>query len=94
MYFPVHVHTGNFVDNDPRKAAKQIWESDMYDILTNMHTAAGTFYYRIDYKGDSEFSRKLASELDQISEGTLIHLLNMKSRLNLYQIKRADFFAA
>lgn len=73
MYFPVHVHTGNFVDNDPRKAAKQIWESDMYDILTNMHTAAGTFYYRIDYKGDSEFSRKLASELDQISEGTLIN---------------------
>ena len=45
----------------------------MYDILTNMHTAAGTFYYRIDYKGDSEFSRKLASELDQISEGTLIN---------------------
>lgn len=71
MYFPIH--TGGFVDNTPRKAAKQIWGSDIYDILTCMHTAAGTFYYRIDYKGDSEFSKKLASELDQLSAGALIN---------------------
>ena len=84
MYFPVHVHTGNFVDNDPRKAAKQICTQQRAHSITEL-----------TIKVTVNFQESLLLNLIRFrKEHLLTHLLNMKSRLNLYRIKRADFLAA
>ena len=77
MLFPVH--TEGMVSAKPREAAKQLWNSDLYKIIEDMHVQPGPFYYRIECKSHmeldkrSDFSKKLAAELDMLSGGMLIN---------------------
>lgn len=71
MYFPIH--TAQLLAQEPRKAASQLWESDLYDILSHMHVERGPFYYRLESNADSTYLSKLAGALDQLSGGKLIN---------------------
>lgn len=74
MCFPVH--TDGFLVQDAREAAKQLWKSDIYDILSRMHKESGPFYYRIESTADGEYQSRLAKALDQLAAGKLINSPN------------------
>ncbi len=71
IYFPVH--TDKFVVADARKGARQIWESDLMTILNKIHKGGAPYYYRIDCQSTTDFPKKIAAALDQISGGELIN---------------------
>lgn len=91
IYFPVH--TDKFVSADARKGAQQIFESDIFVILNSLHTEGEPFYYRIDCQSSSEYPKKLAAALDQISAGKLINSpSNYEIEIKLIQNKEGTFF--
>lgn len=77
MLFPIH--TGGLLSADPIEIAGRLWESDLYQILTNLHEERGEFYFRIQCKSQmtlevrSMFSKKLSAELEHISGGKLVN---------------------
>lgn len=77
MLFPVH--TKGLVSSNPREAAKQLWDSDLLDILNNMHLQKAPFYYRLEIKSPleldkrSSFSKKFSAELDMLSGGAFVN---------------------
>ena len=78
MLFPIH--TGGLLDSNPRKAAEQLWKSDLYKLLTDLHKEPAPFYYRIECRSSmeldkrSDFARKIADTLDKLSKGKLVLL--------------------
>jgi len=77
MVFRLNV-TG-FLKAEPVSAAKAIWESDIMTVLDNLHKESGNYYFRIECKNAmpleerSTFTRKMASELENLSHGRLIN---------------------
>ena len=74
MYFMIH--TDGFLSSDAREAAKQLWDSDMHDILLRMHEESDPFYYRIESTADGEYQGKIARALDQLAGGKMINSPN------------------
>jgi predicted RNA methylase len=77
MVFPLPLD-GYLTDN-PVEAAKAIWESDVMSLLNGLHKEAGEYYFRIECKSAMDlekrsiFTRKLATELEDLSKGQLIN---------------------
>lgn len=77
MLFPVH--TKGLLPAEPVQIAKELWESDLYQILTQLHKEGGEFYFRIECKSQmtleerSMFSKKLSAELERVSGGKLVN---------------------
>lgn len=74
MYFMLH--TDGFLSSDAREAAKQLWNSDMHDILLRMHEESDPFYYRIESTADGEYQGRVARTLDQLAGGKMINSPN------------------
>ena len=77
MVFPLDIE--GFLPADPVEAAKAIWESDVLELLDNLHKEKGHYYFRIECKNAmtleerSAFTRKMANELEMLSKGQLIN---------------------
>ena len=99
MLFPIH--TSELLDTNPRKAAQQLWESDLYELLKKIHNEAGTFYYRIECRSSmdldkrSDFSKKLGASLDALSGGMLVNSASdYEVEIRLIANREGRFFAA
>ncbi len=99
VLFPIH--TGGLLDSNPRKAAEELWKSDLYKLLTDMHMEPAPFYYRIECRSSmdldkrSDFSKKLASALDALSGGMLVNSASdYEVELRLIANREGKFFAA
>ena len=97
MVFPLNLK--GFVSADPVKAAQMIWESDVIGLLDNLHKEKGQYYFRIEVKSAmdletrSNFTRKLASELESLSKGELINSTSdYEVELRLIANKEGTFF--
>lgn len=97
MVFPLNIQ--GFLPAEPLKCAKAIWESDVMDILKGLHRENGSFYFRIECKSAmtleerSNFTRKLATELESFSKGELINSTSdYEVELRLIANKDGEFF--
>ena len=69
----------NMLPGVPAKGAELLWSSGLYQLLCDLHTEGGTFYYRLEVKDQmdlekrSEFARKFTAALDQCSRGKLVN---------------------
>lgn len=97
MVFPLQLE--GFISNEPVEAAKQIWESDVLGLLDSLHKEKGEYYFRIECKGAMEldersgFTKKLASELEELSKGQLINSTSdYEVELRLIANKDGGFF--
>lgn len=77
MVFPLELE--GFLPAEPIEAAKRIWEADMLGLLNHLHKEEGGYYFRIECKNAmsleerSAFTKKMASELENLSKGQLIN---------------------
>lgn len=99
MVFPLKME--GFISGDPVEAAKQIWESDVLGLLDSLHKEKGEYYFRIECKGAMEldersgFTKKLASALEELSQGQLINSTSdYEVELRLIANKDGGFFPA
>ncbi len=97
MVFPLDIQ--GFLPAEATACAKAIWESNMMTILHELHTEAGSFYFRIDCKSAmtleerSTFTKKLATELESLSKGMLINsTCDYEVELRLIANKDGEFF--
>ena len=67
------------VTKDPQEAAKALFDGGLLDFLLTRHTGYPPFYFRIEVKSKMEldkrstFTKKLASELERISNRQLVN---------------------
>ena len=77
MVFPLERE--GFLPADAKKAAQGIMEGNVLDLLDSLHKEGGEYYFRIEVKSAmdlearSSFTRKLATELEDLSKGRLIN---------------------
>lgn len=77
MVFPLK--KAGLLAADPIEAAKGIWQSDILGLLDSLHKEKGGYYFRIELKNAmgleerSNFTRKMAAELESLSKGQLIN---------------------
>lgn len=97
MVFPLDIR--GFLPADPIAGAKAIWESNIMEILNNLHKEAGSFYFRIECKSAmtleerSAFTRRMASEIERLSKGALINSTgDYEVELRLIANKEGEFF--
>lgn len=97
MVFPLSME--GYLSDQPVEAAKKIWESDIMDLLNNLHKETGEYYFRIECKSSmdlekrSAFTRKLAAELERLSKGQLINSTSdYEVELRLIANKEGLFF--
>lgn len=68
LLFPISV-TGR-IEKNAQSAAKQLWNSNLYEFLTECHKGSDAFAFRMEVKGREpqiEFVKKLSSALEQVS---------------------------
>lgn len=97
MVFPLSLD--GFVSDEPVEAARQIWEAGVLELLDSMHKEKGGYYFRIECKSAmgleerSGFTKKLASELESLSNGQLINSTSdYEVELRLIANKDGGFF--
>ncbi len=64
------------LSEQPKEAAKQLWESGMFAFLQECHKEAAPFYFRLEVKAQkpqTEYAKKLAMALEQYSAYQLIN---------------------
>ncbi len=95
--FPVHIN--GLLPNQPLDAAKELWKSDLYTILTSLHKEAGPFYFRVECKSArtleqrSDFSKKFSVELERCSGGQLVNsTTDYEIEIRLIASKEGTFF--
>ncbi len=77
MVFPLQME--GFLPADAKMAAQGIMNANIVGILDSLHKEGGEYYFRIEVKSPmdlearSTFTRKLASELEDLSKGRLIN---------------------
>ncbi|MCC8168647.1 MAG: methyltransferase [Clostridiales bacterium] len=83
----------------PREAARQLAESNLYKLLSYLHREAGTFYYRLDLQRDMPtedkgvFLRTLSAELEKCSEGRLVNSpSNYEVEIRLIPVREGRYF--
>ncbi|MBQ8040796.1 MAG: methyltransferase, partial [Lachnospiraceae bacterium] len=85
--------------SDPQKAAEEIWENGILELLKELHKEDGSFYYRIECKSSMEleersvFTKRLGAQLDRLSDGMLINSAgDYEIELRLIANKDGEFF--
>ena len=77
MVFPLQME--GYLPENPVEAAKKVWESGIIETLNGVHVEKTPYYFRIECKSTmdlekrSAFTRKLATELENLSKGQLIN---------------------
>lgn len=77
LLFPIH-GKGD-LHREPEAAAADIWQSDLWDFLTECHKEESPFYFRLELKTKmdlaerSSYARKFSAELERISNRRLIN---------------------
>lgn len=77
LLFPIHGK--GELHRKPEEAAADIWQSDLWDFLTECHKEETPFYFRLELKTKmdlaekSSYARKFASELERISNRRLLN---------------------
>lgn len=97
MVFPLNIQ--GFLPANPIDCARAIWESNIMEVLNNLHKENGSYYFRIECKSTmlleerSNFTRKLATELESLSKGELINSTSdYEVELRLIANKEGEFF--
>lgn len=97
MLFPLAVE--GYLPEEPVQAANRIWESNIMELLHNLHKEDGEFYFRIECKSSmdlekrSAFTKKLATELETLSKGQFINSTSdYEVELRLIANKEGKFF--
>ncbi|MBQ8627355.1 MAG: methyltransferase [Agathobacter sp.] len=97
MAFQMNIQ--GFLPANPIACAKAIWESNIMEVLNNLHKEKGSYYFRIECKSSmlleerSNFTRKLATELESLSKGELINSTSdYEVELRLIANKEGEFF--
>ena len=97
LVFPLEIE--GYLSDDPVEAAKKLWDSGILSLLDNLHKEKGEYYFRIECKSAmdlekrSAFTRKLAAELEGVSQGQLINSTSdYEVELRLIANKEGLFF--
>ena len=97
LVFPLEVD--GYLSDNPMEAAAKIWNSGVLTLLDNLHKEQGEYYFRIECKSAmdlekrSMFTRKLATELENLSNGQLINSTSdYEVELRLIANKEGLFF--
>lgn len=97
MVFPLQ--TKGFLQPDAQKAAKEILDGDILEILDSLHKEGGEYYFRIEVKSPmdletrSVFTKKMAAELEYLSKGRLINSIgDYEVEIRLIANKEGAFF--
>lgn len=97
LLFPIH--TKELLSANPADAARELWESDLFFLLSQLHIEDGAFYFRVECKSTmtleerSMFSRRLAYELERLSGGRMINSTSdYEIELRLIANKEGKFF--
>ena len=70
------IHTESRLNDRADAAAKLLWESDPYKVLTECHKGDAPFYFRLEVKGRenrTEFVKKLGIALEKVSGWKLMN---------------------
>ena len=70
------IHTESRLNDRADAAAKLLWESDLYKVLTECHKGDAPFYFRLEVKGRenrTEFVKKLGIALEKVSGWKLMN---------------------
>ncbi len=79
LLFPVHTKRAIKPGASAQAAARAVWESDLYDMLTEFHGEEAPFYFRLELKNRldlderSSFAKRFATELESLSGRLLIN---------------------
>lgn len=97
MVFPIQ--SNGYIPADPIAAAKQLWDSDLMEVLNSLHKEQGSYYFRIECKSAMElaerstFTRRLAGELESLSNGMLVNSTgDYEVEIRLIANKEGSFF--
>ena len=97
MVFPLDIK--EYLSDNPVEAAKAICESNIFELLNRLHKEEGEYYFRIECKSAmdlekrSVFTRKLATELENLSKGQLVNSTSdYEVELRLIANKEGKFF--
>lgn len=77
LFFPIH--TKQNLTQDAKLAAKEIWNSDLWQILTECHSQPQPFFFRAELRGRAEarekaaFVKQFAAHLEQESGRKLVN---------------------
>ncbi len=77
LLFPLPVSSP--LADEPKEAAKEVWEAGILELLNGLHTPDGPYYFRLDLKsrlmgGDAaRFTKKFCLELQMLSGGSLFN---------------------
>lgn len=103
LLFKIDLTNGNkaFASKDPVVAAKELWNSNLYSLLEELHGQKGPFYFRVECKSSmtleerSSFTRRMAGELERLSRGELVNSTSdYEIELRLVQTKTGEFYPA
>ena len=90
-----------YISNDPVEAAKELWNSNLYVLLEELHEQTGPFYFRVECKSAmtleerSSFTRRLTGELERLSGGNLVNSTSdYEVELRVVQTKTGEFYPA
>lgn len=97
MVFPLQIK--GFLPVNSTECAKEIWQSNIMELLNSLHKEEGSYYFRIECKSTmplderSVFTKRLASELESLSKGALINSTSdYEVELRLIANKEGEFF--
>ena len=97
MVFPLKKE--GFLPADPKEAAHGILDAGILVLLDSLHKEKGKYYFRIECKGAMEleqrsmFTRKLAAELESLSNGELVNSTSdYEVEIRLIANKDGEFF--
>ena len=95
LLFPIF--QDEFVSEQPKEAAHQLWESGLLAFLEECHKEAAPFYFRLEVKAATpqmEYAKKLATALEQCSGYTLINdTKNYEVEIRLLAAKEGGYAA-
>ena len=97
LVFPVHA--GGMLPAAPAQAAEKLWQSDLYSLLSGLHTEGGCFSYRLEVRSSmdlekrSDFARRFTAALDQLAAGKLVNSTSeYEVEIRLIASKEGNYF--
>lgn len=95
--FPIHAK--GFLSENPIVAAQELWDSDLYTLLQELHKENGPFYFRIECRSSmtleerSVFSKRLSVELERLSGAQLVNsATDYEVEIRLIASREGGFF--
>lgn len=97
ILFPIHGPKP--ISQEPEQAAKELMASDLMELLKKLHHGEEPFYFRVECKSGmtleerSNFAKKLASQIERLSAGTLINsTTDYEIELRLIAMRDGGFY--